>query len=233
MKKLLLLFSLILLFTQINAQHEEHAMIADKPATHGMLLFGTHKIYASHLPMFHSPHNYQIILELEFSKPDLQKYLADVRENPNYTTYTIEPEKFVLPDMINNPQPFKVNFYRGHFERGGIEILKNISVKIVKVIYFKKFNHEEVKTNVSNFILFGNEAQQFLVHEVTNKPDFEQIIEVKANLNIFNKKEIFVIITLDNSQNHPIGISGNEATANENKLVLCKQLYLEFDDLKN
>ena len=37
----------------------------DKPATHGMLIFGTNKIYASHLPMFHSPHNYQVILELD------------------------------------------------------------------------------------------------------------------------------------------------------------------------
>jgi hypothetical protein len=114
-----------------KAQHIQHTMSNDKPSTHGMLLVGSEKIYASHLPMFHSPHNYQIILELELSKMDKQKYVIDKNKNLNYTTYTIEPETFVLPDMVNLPRPFKVNLYRGHFERGGIQILKNVTVKIV------------------------------------------------------------------------------------------------------
>ena len=38
---------------------------ADVPTTHGMLLFGNETVYASHLPMFHSPHDYQLILELD------------------------------------------------------------------------------------------------------------------------------------------------------------------------
>jgi hypothetical protein len=30
--------------------------------THGMLLFGEETLYLSHLPMFMSPHNFQVIL---------------------------------------------------------------------------------------------------------------------------------------------------------------------------
>ncbi len=229
------IISLLLFVTtfQINAQHENHKMSSDKPSTHGMLLFGSEKIYASHLPMFHSPHDYQIILELELSKFDKQKYVSDKNKNSNYTTYTIEPEKFVLPDMINNPKPFKVNLYRGHFERGGIEILKNITVKIVQILYFKKFNSEEKKAKSTNFIVFGNEKEQFLIHEITNKPDFEQIIEVKTNLNLFVKNDKTAIVNLNNLDNNPIGISSNEVLINEKPIVLLKQLYLEFDDLKN
>ena len=218
---------------QINAQHENHKMSNDKPSTHGMLLFGSEKIYASHLPMFHSPHDYQIILELELSKSDKQKYISDKNKNPNYTTYTIEPEKFVLPDMVNNPKPFKVNLYRGHFERGGIEILKSISVKIVQVVSFKKFNPEESKAKTSNFILFGNEKEQFLAHEITNKPDFEQIIEIKTNLATSIKNEKYGLITLNSFENNPVGVSSNEVMAKEKPIILLKQLYLEFDDLKN
>lgn len=218
---------------QINAQHENHKMSTDKPSTHGMLLFGSEKIYVSHLPMFRSPHHYQIILELELSKSDKQKYVSDKNKNPNYTTYTIEPEKFVLPDMINNPKPFKVNLYRGHFERGGIEILKNITVKIVQIISFKKFNPEEMKSKTTNFILFGNEKEQFLAHEITNKPDFEQIIEVKTNMSLFLNNEKSKIITLNITENSPIGVSSNEVVVNEKPIFLLKQLYLEFDDLKN
>jgi hypothetical protein len=231
MKKILYLFLFTISF-QINAQHENHKMSTDKPSTHGMLLFGSEKIYVSHLPMFHTPHNYQIILELELSKSDKQKYVADKNKNPNYTTYTIEPEKFVLPDMINNPKSFKVNLYRGHFERGGVKILKNITVKIVQVVSFKKFNQEEIKSKTSNFILFGNEKEQFLAHEITNKPDFEQIIEVKTNLKSFLNSEKSKIITLNSVENNPIGVSSNEVLVNEKPIVLLKQLYLEFDDLK-
>jgi hypothetical protein len=232
MKKTIQLVVIILFSIQTEAQHENHKMSTDKPSTHGMLLFGSEKIYVSHLPMFHTPHNYQIILELELSKSDKQKYVADKNKNPNYTTYTIEPEKFVLPDMVNNPKPFKVNLYRGHFERGGTEILKSITVKIVQVAYFKKFNPEEVKAKTSNFILFGNEKEQFLAHEITNKPDFEQIIEVKTNLKSFLNTEKSKIITLNSVENNPIGVSSNEVLVNEKLIVLLKQLYLEFDDLK-
>jgi hypothetical protein len=232
MKNILPLMLFVICF-QVFAQHENHSMSSDKPSTHGMLLFGTDKVYVSHLPMFHSPHDYQIILEIELSKSDKQKYVWDKNKNPNYTTYTIEPEKFVLPDMINNPKDFKVNLYRGHFERGGIEILKNITVKIVQVISFKKFNPEGTKAKTTNFILFGNEKEQFLAHEITNKPDFEQIVEVKTNLSLFVKKEKFAIVTLNSSENNPIGISSNEVLVNEKPIVLLKQLYLEFDDLKN
>jgi hypothetical protein len=231
MKNIACLILFVISF-QINAQHENHKMSLDKPSTHGMLLFGSDNIYASHLPMFHSPHDYQILIELELSKADKVKYLLDVKQNPNYSTYTIEPEKFVLPDMINNPKPFKVNLYRGHFERGGIEILKSITVKIVKVIYFKKFNLNEPKSKVSNFILFGNEKKQFLAHEISSKPDFEQIIEIKTNLKAILKANDFAIITLHDSENNPIGISGNEVQVNENTFILLQQLYLEFDDLK-
>ncbi len=224
---------LFLIPLQINAKHENHKMSTDKPSTHGMLLFGSEKIYVSHLPMFHSPHDYQIILELELSKADKQKYISDKNKNPNYTTYTIEPEKFILPDMVKNPKPFKVNLYRGHFERGGVEILKNITVKIVQVISFKKFNPEEMRSKTTNFILFGNEKEQFLAHEITNKPDFEQIIEVKTNMSLFLNNEKSKIIILNSSENNPIGISSNEVVVNEKPIILLKQLYLEFDDLKN
>jgi hypothetical protein len=232
MKNIISIILFIITFPT-NAQHENHKMSSDKPSTHGMLLFGREKIYASHLPMFHSPHDYQIILELELSKSDKKKYVSDKNKNSNYTTYTIEPEKFVLPDMINNPKPFKVNLYRGHFERGGIEILKNITVKIVQIVSFKKFNPEETKAKTTNFILFGNEKEQFLAHEITSKPDFDQIIEAKTNLNSFLQKEKFAIVSLNNSENYPIGISSNEVLINEKPIVLLKQLYIEFDDLKN
>src|SRR6267154_647036 len=141
---LIALVGLLFLATgKLHAQHSHQAGPANKPAVHGMVIFGHHKLYGSHLPLFHAPHDYQIILELELSKEDAQRFMADQRQHPEITTYTIEPEKFMLEEMVASSGSFKANLYRGHFERGGVKIFDSLKVKIASVIYFKKFDHRE------------------------------------------------------------------------------------------
>jgi hypothetical protein len=220
----------ILLFTVSMAQHGHDVVASDKPSTHGMLIFGKEKIYASHLPLFHTPHDYQIILELELTAADKKKFIADQQQHPEFTTYTIEPEKFVLPDMIAKPRPFTINIYRGHFERGGTVIMKQVTVTIKQVIYFKKFNSTDAKDADAKYILFGNSKEKFAVHRISNKPDFEQIIMVQTNNAAPQKFETIIC----SEKNAPLGVSGNTIeTADKRKLTLLKQLYLEFDDLKD
>jgi hypothetical protein len=230
MKKYCLLYVLYLLVSGYTyAQHDHAAMSTDKASTHGMLIFGTNKIYASHLPMFRTPHNYQIILGLVLDAKAQQKFIADQKQNPQYTTYTIEPEKFVLPDMIAKKGTFKANLYRGHFERGGIKIADRITIKIVEVVYFKKFDANAAKQTEASFIVFGNSREQFAIHQISNKPDFEQILQVKTTISKFET------VTFS-ANNNPVGVSSNTITLKMNgkdaDIILLKQLYLEFDDLK-
>jgi hypothetical protein len=226
----LLIAVFFLFLPKINAQHDHGTGSTDKPSVHGMLIFGTDNVYASHLPMFHSPHNYQIVIELTMDKTAKQKFVADQFKNPQFTTYTIEPERFVLPDMIAKQGSFKANLYRGHFERGGVKIADGITLKISKVVYFKKFDASETKKDSAAFLLFGSAKEQFAVHKISNKPDFEQIIQVKVGLTNPTETSFF------SSTNTPIGISGNTIRVKmgnkEVDIVLFKQLYLEFDDLK-
>ncbi|MEO5592410.1 MAG: hypothetical protein ABIR15_02620 [Chitinophagaceae bacterium] len=57
---------------------------------------------------------------------------------------TIEPEKFILCDMIARPRTLKASLYRVHFERGGVKIAENIEVQIKQVILYKHFaNNQE------------------------------------------------------------------------------------------
>jgi hypothetical protein len=233
MKKLL--FFALLATTGAKAQHSM-PMAEDKPSTHGMLIFGTSAVYASHLPLFHAPHNYQVILELEMSAADKSRFLKDQQQHPETATYTMEPEKFILPEMIANPRPFTINIYRGHFERGGVKIAENIRVLIKQVIYFKKFIHGEPRATSTQFILFGNSKEQFAAHYITNKPDFEQIIQVKTAGMQLPGTAKYKMITTDTTVNTPIGVSGNIIEVQDGdrkiKIGLQKQLYLEFDDLK-
>lgn len=230
---LYLLLPVIFVFmTQLQAQHGHGGMSADKPSVHGMLIFGREKIYTSHLPLFHAPHNYQVILEIELDKAAKEEFNKDRQLHPEFTTYTIEPERFILPDKISSKGSFKASLYRGHFERGGTKILDSIHIKIFAVIYFKMFDPAAVKPTAANYLLFGNNKEQFAVHQVSNKPDFEQIIQVKAELG----NEMFSTVILSGT-NNPAGVSGNTISVTLNgrdsTLILLQQLYLEFDDLKD
>ncbi len=221
----------VVLAINAEAQHGHSGMAADKPSVHGMLIFGTHTIYASHLPLFHAPHNYQVILELELNKDAKEKFIKDQQLHPEFTTYTFEPERFVLPDKINSKGSFKANLYRGHFERGGVKIADSINIKILAVIFFKQFDPAAPRQANAVYLLFGNGKEQFAVHQISNKPDFEQIILVKTG-EVSSKPESVILSDI----NSPAGVSSNGVSVKiggkTRQLILLKQLYLEFDDLR-
>jgi hypothetical protein len=220
--------------------HTNHAInSSDVPASHGMTLFGTNKIYAYHIADF-APHNYQIILELDLDEAAHRGFLEYQASHPSEATYTIEPEYFILPDMINNPRPFKVKLYQGNFTNGkGGTLIDQTTVRIKNVIYFKKFDPKEPKPNTTEFILFGNEKEQFIAHYLTAKPDFDQVIQVKANTNLLNDNS-FQLLLANQRTNTPLSVSGNiigtrlltPQHKNQNKTVqitLSKQIYSELD----
>ncbi|TGE15439.1 hypothetical protein [Hymenobacter elongatus] len=176
------LFAALLLLSGLPTlgQHPA-AHSADRPSTHGMLVFGDRHIYASHLPMFHSPHHYQVLLELTLSDSARTAYQASRQQFPMETVYTLEPETFVLPDMLRRPQPFRGTLYRGHFERGGTAIARQIPVQIKLVLYFQELVPNTTATPL--LLLVGNADEQFVAHRIASQPDFDQIVSVRLAAN--------------------------------------------------
>lgn len=166
-----------LLSLPILAQHSHHHH-TDRPSVHGMLLVGTEKIYLSHLPMFHSPHDYQVIFEVDLPAEVKSHYQNIKKQNPEQTIFTIVPEVFVLPDMAESPRPFKATIFFGHFERGGNPITKEIIININQVLYFKKFDPTAGHPDSVEYILFGGKEEVFAAHTISAKPDFDHIIEI-------------------------------------------------------
>ena len=205
----------------------------DPPSTHGMLVVGEKTIYLSHLPMFHSPHDYQVILEANIgdTKPI---YLLNKRAYPEETVYTLVPEPFVLPQMIENLRPFRAKLFRGHFERGGVQIGNNTVVNITKVIYFKKFEKDIEHPKNLNYVFFGKNDELFLAHLITAKPDFDQIlgtqIDPSSMANLLNG-ESHAIFEIPNSDNEKPLLDNATIEIKELTFENLKQYYLEFDDL--
>lgn len=242
MKAVLNINKLFLIFTILFSQTglAQHHKKSDTPSVHGMLMFGQNKIYLSHLPMFHSPHNYQVILEVEIPELVKNKYTNSIKNNPVETVYTIVPESFILPDIVMNSKPFMAKIFKGHFERGGTPITENVKLEIKKVIYFKKFSTDSTKPKKSRYILIGDDKEQFLIHKIVAKPDFDYISKLKIeDAEVINKlnKVSYLNIVVDSPNTTPLQelketkghIIGSELE--EVRFIISKSLYIEFGDL--
>jgi hypothetical protein len=239
LKKLFAFFVLLKGFTCFA-----QPVFKDAPAVHGMLLFGTERIYASHLPMFHSPHDYQIILEVELDEKQKKIYLQSRTKFPNETVYTIEPEKFSIPKFMENTHPIKVNVYRGHFERGGTKIMDSVTMNIVHIIHFKQFDPYAAHKKIMNFLVFGNKKEQFMAHEISASPDFDQIIKINIadksiKRSLQNESSYFLLKITDNKNETPlpktsVALNG-EIVWDKNKalaVTVAQIVYTETGDLE-
>jgi len=159
-----------------------HAM-----GTHNMAVVGDRRIYLSHLPMFMSPHNAQVILEATFvrnGKSVDDVYFADRAAHPPLRFYTLRPEEFSLDELFAAGRPraqFKATVFRGHLEKSGEEIdgLSDIDVRVKQVVHAHTFEGIDKLATLSH-VLFGAEDRLFLAHLISKPPDFDQILSVSV-----------------------------------------------------
>lgn len=192
---------------------KRHLHSADQMAVHGMLLFGQKSVYLSHLPLFGTttPHRYQVILEVALTKAgsDPQAaYVQDRRAHPSTKIYTFEPEPFVLSEL--NPtnalrRSFKGKVFRGHFEKTGVAIIRDVTATVTRVIHFREFDPQAAGLPQLEYFLFGKNQELYLAHLITRPPDFDQILPVAKADQSFSDDELgrTVPITFPGKTNTP------------------------------
>lgn len=154
---------------------------ADKTyGTHGMALFGGQEgLYASHLPMFHAPHDFQVILQIRIADKATDAALRK-RLDGKTELWTINPEKFELssiaPELEKPRKEFHADLVQGHFERGGSTQYKGAKIVIDKVIMFRQLESKEHSAKLARYIQLGSGKQRFLVKEINTRPDFDHIV---------------------------------------------------------
>lgn len=152
---------------------------SDPPGSHGMLVVGTDVVYLSHLPMFHVPHNYQLIFEAALDADVLADYRRDSGAHAD-TYYTLVPTgRWVLPDMIVEGASFGADLYRGHFERGGTLIRQGITVTVRRIVHFRRFDPGRTP-DPTQWIAFGRGREHFLAHRIEAAPDMDQIVQLAS-----------------------------------------------------
>ncbi len=232
------IFSIGLLLTNMGFAQMHHHPAMDHASIHGMLVVGKSHIYLSHLPMFHSPHDYQVILDVKLSEAAQKAYLESLAQSDE-TVYTLVPEAFVLPDMVAHPHAFSAQLFKGHFERGGTVIADHVQVDIQKVIYFKKFDPSESQPVTAAYLLFGNSEEQFLAHQISAAPDFDQVSKVSVSaqaLPLLLDKQVFSLKFTGQANQVPLKAATNlqattEVSAAPFDINLQKIFYFETGDL--
>lgn len=150
--------------------------------THGMALFGgKDALYASHLPMFHAPHDYQVVLQVHIADPKLDAALRQ-RLDGKAALWTIDPEKFELnrlaPNAVAPVREFKADLVDGHFERGGKTQYAGATVVVDKVLVYRQLSADAAKRDSARYVQLGSGKQRYLVKEIDSRPDFDHIVAI-------------------------------------------------------
>ena len=169
----------------MSEQHEHGGHGGDGTmGVHGMLLFGQETLYLSHLPMFQSPHNFQVILEVRLDDAAREVLRADRLTNGD-GLHTFEPAEFHITDLDptgGGPvrSPLKGVIFQGHFERGGRAIARAVA-EVRSVVHFEELdltvNHAE--NQELTYLCFGRTGQLHLAHRITASPDFDQVLTAR------------------------------------------------------
>lgn len=143
---------------------------ADPPAVHGMLLFGETRTYASHLPMFKSPHDYQALFELSLSGAEAYDRL---KKKPD-TYFTLVPKPMDLSRVLDGTiKEFPATVYEGHFERGGRAIAE-VRARVTRIVHAARLTPSDPdKTNA--FYVFGRDGEYFAAHVIHSAPSFDAV----------------------------------------------------------
>ena len=164
-----------------------------------MVVVGTETVFLSHLPMFMTPHNYQVILQADFGDAR-QVYVKDRKAHPDSLVYTLAPEPFVLPDLFppGPGQParlatFRGDLFRGHFEQpdeGTDEIARGVVVTVANVVLAKKFDPQAPALDRLSYVLFGAGDEVWLAHLISRPPDFDQLLSVTVSAAELSDEEL-------------------------------------------
>ncbi|MFG6430308.1 hypothetical protein [Roseateles sp. LYH14W] len=151
---------------------------------HGMAVFGGREgLYASHLPMFHTPHDSQILLRFHLADASADKALREtLAREPRL--WTFDPETIDLLRLgAGHAQPlreFKARFFEGHFERGGKPQAGEQRVVFDEVLLFRRLKTAPREASTGRYRLIGKGSEWFAFKTIDRRPDFDHIVRLDA-----------------------------------------------------
>jgi hypothetical protein len=151
---------------------------------HGMAVFGGREgLYASHLPMFHAPHDSQVLLRFHLADAAADQALREaLAREPRL--WTFDPEAFDLlrlsPGHAKPLRQFTARFFEGHFERGGKAQPTDQRVVVDEVLLFRRLSPALRESATGRYRLIGKGSEWFAVKTIARRPDFDHIVRLDS-----------------------------------------------------
>ena len=128
--------------------------------THGIVLFGKEKLYASHLPMFHAPHDKQVVFTYEVDQTIKEQIVLN--QDNQYLTFV--PAPFDLNKFVAAPFAITGDIYLGHFEKEGVLLLSGVTLKNPKIEFLKENLHLAGRQTLPSFKIFGTKNDTYALY---------------------------------------------------------------------
>jgi len=180
-----------------SASGSTSGSIAKAPAAvHGMVIFGDTVMYASHIPMFMVPHDWQAVLEVDV-KLDQNKVFGPKSGNkqsqgiktiqdlmpidPEQKLYTLKPKPFVLPDLLDGTiSRFKADLFEGNFEDGGTLIAGEIIVTVKAIVQKEHLDPKSSSSDTLSYYTLQKGNTKFLAHIIGAPDSFDQLVAYRV-----------------------------------------------------
>ncbi len=186
MKKLFM--GILILLSQISFAEEEAKELPPlDPAymgVHGMALFTQgSSIYASHMPLYHKPHDVQLLYKLDNNNLAL---LQTIRDGD---LITIKPQPFNLQRLMRGEKMvLNVDLYSGHFERDGMLVYENIPMTFDKKLYVRSLDDIQPSSNKQAYdVVSLRQNYKLYIHRISQAPSYDHIIGIDIEAGCLNR----------------------------------------------
>lgn len=183
-----ILFTLLSLMTNVSvaiaADNDLPPLDESYMGTHGMVLMSYNSnVFASHLPLYHKPHDVQLLYKLEVKDLALMQLVRDAE------LVTIKPEPFNLQRLMRGEKmTINADVYMGHFERDGMEVYNNIALTFDKLLYVRSLaDIEESSTKQVYDAVSYRKNNKIYVHRIQKAPSFDHLIHIDENASCSGK----------------------------------------------
>lgn len=189
-------------FTGQAAEPEAAPAPSHAHGVHGMVLFGEPgRIFASHLPLYRHPHDWQVVLELEPGTETAKVLTSELLANGSLLT--LEPERFDLFQLRTGAREplrqFRAALYLGHFERGGSN-LDTFTWRIKRTWWFKPVKTDVVGSGQRYLVIGDGPGKQWLLHRVERRPDVDQILQIESSVALAGVLHSPTLLASDSSE---------------------------------
>jgi hypothetical protein len=138
--------------------------------SHGMVLTGSPvQVQLSHIPMFHKPHDVQLIMQASVTS------VALLPTTFSDQLYTFLPEPLSL-DALRTGKLTRMEgtLYKGNFEDGGVPVMR-ITVTVTRIVHQHVLDASEPATQAQYFAM-GTQNDAVLIHRIAGSPGYDQVI---------------------------------------------------------